>query len=345
MLSLLAALLLVGGQPAALAGLALGPLPAGTAMELRQTPFPGLAKAPITVKCVVEKSGLTLSGPPAFGGLSALRFVQGTGYFLSDRGQLVTATLTRSPDGFVSGLADVRQAPLLGKDWGPLGKADADSEGVVVDGHDLIVSLENNHRIQRFSRVPDGWSQAAVLHRPDSKTLKVNKGLEALTRLADGRLVALAEGTNNAGQSMIAISATPDGADAWTQHLYKPAPDFAVTDADIDPKSGDLIVLERAFSRLRGPRARLVRVARAHLTDHQVVEGTELARLTFLHGVDNMEGIEVERTADGRLIAHMISDDNFNDIQRTVLIGLLINDTDPACAPPVSATDRSLSPA
>ena len=138
----------------------------------------------------------------------------------------------------------------------------------------------------------------------------------------------MAEGVGDVGVSPVWIGNETDG---WFKTSYRPAEEFNVTDVDIDPLTGDLIVLERAFSRMKGPRARLARVAASSL-DQDLLVGRELTHLTFLQGVDNMEGIDVERNADGALIAHIMSDDNFNDIQRTVLIGISIDET-PACLP------------
>ena len=48
--------------------------------------------------------------------------------------------------------------------------------------------------------------------------------------------------------------------------------------------------------------------------------GEEVARLTMLHGIDNLEAMELRRSDDGRLLVYLMSDDNFNLVQRTVLM-------------------------
>jgi hypothetical protein len=57
----------------------------------------------------------------------------------------------------------------------------------------------------------------------------------------------------------------------------------------------------------------------AEIATMKVVEGRELARLAPPLSVDNMEALAVER--DGaRTIIWIASDDNFNPMQRTLLM-------------------------
>ncbi len=51
-----------------------------------------------------------------------------------------------------------------------------------------------------------------------------------------------------------------------------------------------------------------------------VVDGPSIFDADLGHEIDNMEGIDVHRTADGDTVLTMISDDNFSMLQRTLLL-------------------------
>ena len=63
------------------------------------------------------------------------------------------------------------------------------------------------------------------------------------------------------------------------------------------------------------------------LADHELVkararlEGKEIAEFTMHENIDNMEGLSLRRTPDGKTLLYMISDDNYDHLkQRTVLL-------------------------
>jgi hypothetical protein len=51
-----------------------------------------------------------------------------------------------------------------------------------------------------------------------------------------------------------------------------------------------------------------------------VLKGREIAEIRLPHAVDNMEGVAARRGADGETLIYLISDDNFNALQRTLLL-------------------------
>ena len=51
-----------------------------------------------------------------------------------------------------------------------------------------------------------------------------------------------------------------------------------------------------------------------------IVDGEILIDVDFAYEIDNMEGIAVHRNAAGETILTLISDDNFNPLQRTILL-------------------------
>lgn len=290
--------------------------------------------------CVRFESGLILKGDKGFGGHSAMRLDAETLYLLSDDGIGHIAQIVRREDGFISSIKSATRHVLTDAEGVRLNSKTKDTEGLVLDGDQALISVEGRHRVARFSLSDtSSWTEGESLYRLEWGHIGWNKGFESLARLKDGRLLTISEDTPHEGQAKaIFLTETADGWEA-AEGRYRPAPDFAVTDTDIDPETGDLFVVERAFSPLRGPRARLYRIAATDLHADQVLEGKELVRLNALDGIDNMEGLEIERR-DGRLIAHLISDDNFNSFQKTVLMGFTISE-----APECLATAKTSSAA
>lgn len=302
MLSLLAAALLQTAVP----------------IEVTSDPFPNDLSG--KVGCATFVSGHVLKGDKRFGGLSSLRITGDDVTLVGDDAHLYRGRAVRDPDGYVTGFADIVREPLTDGKGQPLSKSRGDSESVLIESGSVLIALERNHRVARFRATPEGWRQGEALYRDDRAFLEKNKGFEAMERLADDRIAVLSEGTDKDGLGLVVFLTLEDG--DWTarEARYRPARDFNVTEASLDPATGDLYVLERAFSRLKGPRARLVRVAAPDLYPGGVIEGDEIFRLSVLDGVDNMEGLQMERRGDGRLLAHLISDDNFNPLQKTVLM-------------------------
>ena len=99
--------------------------------------------------------------------------------------------------------------------------------------------------------------------------------------------------------------------------------DFKPTAAAALP-GGDVLLLERSFSLLSGTAARLSRIAAADLVPGAEVSGRQVAVLAPPMLVDNSEALAVRRRADGRLVAYVLSDDNFNPLQATLLTAILL---------------------
>jgi hypothetical protein len=84
---------------------------------------------------------------------------------------------------------------------------------------------------------------------------------------------------------------------------------------------GDILLLERRFSLLRGGIAmRLRRLPLPDIRPGALVDGPVLFEADMGYNIDNMEGISTHRTAAGDLILTMVSDDNFSFLQRTILL-------------------------
>ena len=291
-------------------------------IRVHASPFPGL-DGPKAVGCLALRAGLTLSaGGGGFGGYSdiVLTGPDGAATILSDNAHMMHLRLLTDDEGDAVGVADTELRVLHERDGSGLGKRDGDGEGLAWLGGGYAVSFEGEHRIARM----DAAGKLGAPLRPTARLAEVfggNSGLEALTVLPDGRLLAMSEGLDADGTAVVLRGDLGTQLSDWDRARYRPAKGFNVTGAATDSLTGDLFVLERAYSPWRGARMRIVRVPKDGLDD-DALAGRELTRMGFLEGVDNMEGIAAARTEAGDLRLYLVSDDNYSAAQRTVLLTL-----------------------
>lgn len=288
-----------------------------------------LENAPDRIGALRFLGGVQLqSADPRLGGVSGLLVDDAlTLTAVTDTGLWVTARIEMRDDRLagVSSLAlfpirDGSGQPLL---RGPM--ADAESLTRLPDGA-LLVGFERWHRIRRFARpdAPGDYFPAP----PGLETASGNAALESLTLLADGRLLAIEEGTDETGAPR---RAWLGGAGGWTTLAYRPAELFRPTDAAGLPGGGAL-VLERSFSMLRGFGSRITHLSRAQLDaagPGTVLEPVELGRILPPLTTENFEGIAVARRPAGGLYVFLVSDDNFNALQRTLLFAFALEGVAP----------------
>lgn len=269
------------------------------------------------------RGGIEITSPSSrFGGLSGL-LVSADGARLlavSDTGRWWTAGLRYDGEGRLIGLEDGRMARLRDLDGDALSKKrwrDAESLAELADGS-ILVSFEHKHRIWRYgadggplSTPPTAWPKPKGLgDAPD------NSGLEALAALADDDLLALTEDQEN-GTGKVGYLWRGG---AWSRLTYLPEANFKPTGASRLPGSDDLLVLERAYSLLGGVRVRLVRLAAGDIRAGAALRGEELARWNQSLTIDNFEAVATRRGPDGETLVYLLSDDNFNQLQRTLLL-------------------------
>lgn len=301
-----------------------------SSINVTATPFPNDLTGPIG--CTIFESGVLLEGDKDFGGISALRLSGDKSIFLSDNGLIYEASAVRNDAGFITGFIDIERSRIKDEKGRPLDKLRGDSESLATSGDEKFVGFERQHRISPLRKTAKGWQELSSLVVDSRQQLSGNSGYEALDILPNGKLIAISEGLDEDGYALVLFLDLSSETITRGEGRYRPAPQFNVTDASVDSHSGDIFILERAFSRIRGPRARIVRIAADDLEPGTLIEGQELAKLSALNGIDNMEGLDVERREDGTLIFHMISDDNFNRLQKTVLMGFTVSEI-PACLP------------
>jgi hypothetical protein len=257
--------------------------------------------------------GVTLRAQSVrFGGWSGMALrPDGQGLVaVSDRGWWLEGRLERDETGRLSALAAARLGPLLSPAGKSMSLAFRDAEDVVLlpDGA-LLVAFETLGRVWRYDTV--GGPAVAQLLVPPETQVTTNRGLEAMARLSDGRLVLLMEAS---GQGWVGR------AGEWQEFQYTPGAGHAVSGAAALP-DGDLMVIERGFGPLSLWSIRLVRVASRALVAGAVVRGEEIAVLRHPLAIDNIESAAAWRTATGETRVLLLSDDNYQRVwQRTQLL-------------------------
>jgi hypothetical protein len=260
-----------------------------------------------------------------FGGLSSIRVEPDGQRFLAvtDKGHWLRGRITYDGDA-PSGIAEAEMAPILGADGRPLAaRGWYDTEALAQDGGTVYVGIERVHQIVRFDYGKHGLAARGrpIVVPPEMKTLPANKGIEALVWVPKGlplggTLLAISEnGLDEAGNILAFLIGGPRPG----LFTVRRSDDFDITDAAMTP-GGDLLILERRFSLLRGPGMRIRRLPLSAVTPGALIDGPILIDADAGYQIDNMEGLSVHRAPSGELVLTLVSDDNFSSLQRTLLL-------------------------
>jgi len=288
------------------------------------------------VQDLVFQGGLELhSAADTFGGLSAIGFTGGDGrlVMVSDRGNFVSGQLIYDAAGAPLSLVGVSINPIQNSKGADLPRAFArDAEALaIIERPDKTaiarVGFENLTRVADFkleNGVPTGRASDVTIPDWLTKT-RNNESLEAVcvappTSPIAGSTLLLTEGV-----------ITGDGAhSAWLLGKSDKGPLSYRSGGGTDPTdcaflpNGDLLVLERGVS-LISFAARLVRIKAADVKPSAEMQGEVL-----FEGVggdlDNMEGIAVHQTPSGQTRITLVSDNNFNDWERSLLLEFTLPD-------------------
>lgn len=277
-----------------------------------------------TIGRLVWRGGIVMTASSRhFGGWSDLH-VTPDGKSLtsiSDEGAWLTATIDYDGDANLAGLSNARIGQLHGLDGKPIAtKAAADAEAMarLPDGS-WLVAFERDHRIWRYATLT---STPTPFEGPsDIGRQPANGGIEAMTTLSDGTAIAISEEYSLQPDTVVGWIGTPGagGRYQWRSFNYATIPDFRPTSIARMP-DGSYAMLERAFDVVRGVRVRVMRFDAAQLVAGGMVKAEELARLASPYAVDNLEGLAATRGAKGETLLWLISDDNFNPLQRNILL-------------------------
>ena len=261
----------------------------------------------------------------SFGGYSALiRPRPGRLLAISDGGYVLDFAAPTNASS-LAGSQSAGIAPALAV--AGLRKADRDVEAASWDpvSQQMWLALEGRNAVVRqgIDMVP-----RALRVIPEWAEWSGNSGPEAMTRLRDGRFVALCEcysgWFDQTGHPGFIFAADPTLGAAGTRFTFAGASGYRPTDVAELP-DGRLLVLMR---RLRWPApARFA--AKLMLADPAairlngvgggVLAATELADLSAPLPVDNFEALAIEPQPGGGLTAWLMSDDNAAVSQRTLL--------------------------
>jgi len=135
---------------------------------------------------------------PRFGGFSGLT-ISADGRRLSavtDRGCWVHFRPALVSTGRLTGVDDAQIRRLQNFGGKPTGaKRESDAESLITIDGGFAVSFERRHRLWLYRGAPDPiWARPTEIALPAlTRVILANKGVEALARLCDGRLIAIAE--------------------------------------------------------------------------------------------------------------------------------------------------------
>lgn len=267
-----------------------------------------------------------------FGAWSSLRMLPGGKSFIGilDTGHWFTGALERDRQGRLSGLGDTEIEVMLDRSGQKApGKSYMDAEGLALRGSSAFVGFEQRHRVDRYplgetqTMQPDG---TVVLPFPVLE-LRGNGGLETLVAApADsplkGALVAITEKSiDDEGNLYAGILDGPRrGAFSVQRH-----DGFDVTDGAFLP-NGDLLLLQRRFTLASGVAMRLARVRGSEIRPGAVIDPEILLHAAGGYQIDNMEGLDIQRDADGSIRVIIVSDDNHSILQRSLMLEFRYNE-------------------
>lgn len=263
---------------------------------------------------------------------------------VSDEGMWIGFRLKTDAAGRPLSVENVRIAPLLDDEGRPFRtKWERDAESLAfrrtATGSELLVGYEGRHRVASYALTGDDPTSAFdAPGRPaagiprEIRNLRGNRGLEGLavappkTPLAGSLLLVAEEPRPGEADQPVWIVGGPR---PGLFHLAR-RDHFANTDAAFLP-DGDLLVLQRRFGLRIGLGMRLVRVPAAEIRPGRTIVPKILLEADWSWEIDNMEGLAVDTAPDGSTILTLVSDDNGNWFQRTVLLRFrLLGAGDPA---------------
>ena len=308
--------------PAVLIFLAIGPMP-GTDQIFPKVRFTQSAAAH-PIRFPAGRTGMLrfvrgwhLTSPHGmFGGFSALARIGPDRFqFIGDNGYATRLTL--SPAG---GIAAVRIAALPTPDGHPRRKSMIDTESLVFDpaSGKSRVALEGINQVWRMDA---GLTRIESRRRlPGLPYWPANWGPEAMVRLADGRTIIFSEDADDDPRGTEALVYTGDPAAAGKppiRFFYDAGGKGLVSDAAPLPDGRILLVHRRlgfdpVFTTI------LAIVDPANIGKDTVVRSHAIGRVP-VPLADNYEGAAIT-VEDGRTWLWLVSDDNFNVWQRSLLI-------------------------
>ncbi|MFN3879772.1 MAG: esterase-like activity of phytase family protein [Brevundimonas sp.] len=281
-----------------------------TVAELRSVSL-GLLGGARLADGVQFAGGLQISAAPtsSLHSLSDLKLTGDGGFVtVSDAGDLVRGDIRLDADGRLIGLDHFRSRRLTLEDGRAISdKQDGDAEGLVITpSGELLVSFERRHRIWNYGSLSALKAQPTPMRAPDFAFTE-NDGMEGLAVAPNGwRVSGEAGGVWDCSSARCTVVTAPP---------EKPIPDsdYRITGLDRDPSGDGWFVVQRLYRAPIDMRARVRRMA----PDGTL--GPILIELKLPGTTDNFEGVAAE-TRRGKTRLYILSDDNFNPAQRTLML-------------------------
>lgn len=259
-----------------------------------------------------------------FGGFSGLHIEQDGVSFLahSDRGHWLRGKLKLDGDR-VTGIENAEMAPMRGPDGRTLtARKWQDTESLAVDGDTLYVGIERVNQILRY-RSSDGLVGRGIpIQIPNGiRRLPFNQGLEALVFVPKGMplagsLLAVSEaGLDEKGNTLAFIT----GGQTPGTFTIRRTDEYEISDAAISP-TGHLVIVERYFRWISGIHLRIRAIPLSEIKPGAVADGKVLLTADNNFDIDNMEALSITKNAAGQILLTLMSDNNFNLFQRTILL-------------------------
>jgi hypothetical protein len=304
--------------------LSIGPATADSIHVVATSVTPeGDTSTPFTTGRIEYVAGFALtSEAKTFGGLSGMSLSADGNMLtaLADIGVWFRLILQHDAAGRLTGVAGDESGRLKDEHGKPLATkyvGDAESITRAADGS-YYVTFEGWHRMWRYRAASDPLRAAAKYVRvpKEMAALPGNEGIEAAVQLPDRRFLLLSEGGfDDAGD----LQAWLGDGKRWAALTLAPTGGFRPTDLTVLP-GGDLLLLERSVSLFGGFAARLSVIPAAAIAPGARLAGQELAVIRSPLPVDNFEAAAARAAPDGSVLIYVLSDDNFNDAERTLLL-------------------------
>ncbi|MEM9740386.1 MAG: esterase-like activity of phytase family protein [Pseudomonadota bacterium] len=261
------------------------------------------------------------SEDPTFGGLSGLAvYPSGNLLAVSDQGAFIWINIENNAP------TSAHMAPMLGPSGTALdGKDVTDAEGVTLADGLALVSFERSHRIEAFDLEGCGAAARAarIADLPDqvyglSGSMRPTGGAEALSYSPGLKELLIGiESSGGFGQPMGRFDDA--GVAVMTDRLEAPA-EFALT--GLDTARFHPFALFRHYTARSGNRNIIAYVDGAATPPNSLVDRV---RLDPSVPVDNFEGIAVQNLDTRTQRIWIVSDDNFSERQRTLIMAFDIN--------------------
>ncbi|WP_428153017.1 esterase-like activity of phytase family protein [Brevundimonas sp.] len=241
--------------------------------------------------------------------LSDLKLTDDSGFVtVSDAGDLVRGDIRLDASGRLIGLDHFRSRRLTLEDGRAISdKQDGDAEGLAITpSGELLVSFERRHRIWNYGPLSALKGQPTPMRAPDFAFTE-NDGMEGLAVSPNGwRVSGEAGGVWDCSSARCTVVSAPP-------ETPIPDSDYRITGLDRDTSGDGWFVVQRLYRAPIDMRARVRRMA----PDGTL--GPILIELKLPGTTDNFEGVAAE-TRHGKTRLYILSDDNFNPAQRTLML-------------------------